>query len=157
MTGLGVLVIVAAMVLCFYEPAPDSNEEDSWMPPDITPGLAIMNMPKVVHPTTVGLKAGETAEENITLETRRNGPGMVHYTISSRVEDVYSTEELPWPDGLDISIEPSDFMAYPNENYISTLTVRTTNGLLQGEYVFRFYSLFEGSMEGGGWLKVIVS
>ena len=152
--GLTALILIAVVALWFYEPAPapDNPKKDS--PP---PGVAIMNIPYLFQPSKVELKAGETAEENITLETRKNGPGLVHYTVPSRVKDVYSTEEPPWPDGLNISIEPSDFMAYPNETYISTLTVTTTPDLLQGEYVFRLGSHFEGVETGGGWLTVVVN
>ncbi|WP_225353799.1 hypothetical protein [Methanolacinia petrolearia] len=82
---------------------------------------------------------------------------MVHYSVSPRVKAGYPTEEPSWPDGLNISIEPSDFMAYPNETYISTLTVTTTPDLLQGEYVFRLGSHFEGVETGGGWLTVVVN
>lgn len=155
--GLAALILIATAALWFYEPAPGNNEDNSWTPPDITPGSSHLNTQKLVHPSTVELKAGETVEENITLETRMSGPGMVHYTISSRVKDVYSKEELPWPEGMNISIEPSDFMAYPNETYISTLTVMTTNDLPQGEYVFLYNSLLFESVKGWGWLKVVVS
>jgi hypothetical protein len=154
--GLAVIILIAAMALWFYEPAPGSIEENSWVPPDITPGSSHLNTQKLVHPSTVELKAGETVEENITLETRTSGPGMVHYSVSSRVKADYPKEEPPWPDGLNISIEPSDFMAYPNETYISILTVTTTPDLLQGEYVFRLGFHFEGVAEGGGWITVIV-
>lgn len=155
--GLVALILIAVAALWFYEPAPDGNEEDSWVPPDITPGVASMNLPKVVWPREFELKAGETAKGNITLETRKNGPGTVNYTVSSsRVNGTNSIEELPWPEGLNFSIEPSDFMAYPNETYISTLTVTTTDDLPRGEYVFCFEDLLFESVKGWIWITVII-
>ncbi|WAI01439.1 hypothetical protein [Methanogenium organophilum] len=152
-----VLAAVVAMIFYFEGQPPESPEKYSWVPPDITPGVALMNMPKLLDPETADMRAGETWEGYITLETKRNGPGMVHYAIPSRIESVYSDEELAWPKGLNISIEPSDFMAYPNETYNSTITIKTAPDLLQGEYVFRYHHLFEGVMEGGGSLTVVVS
>ncbi|ADN36313.1 hypothetical protein Mpet_1556 [Methanolacinia petrolearia DSM 11571] len=154
LTGLTVIILIAVAALWFYEPAqaPEGPGTDSY-----TQRLVHLPSSQLFQPSTVGLKAGETAEENITLRTGGEGPGMVHYSVSPRVKAGYPTEEPSWPDGLNISIEPSDFMAYPNETYISTLTVTTTPDLLQGEYVFRLGSHFEGVETGGGWLTVVVN
>ena len=108
-----------------------------------------------MKPDMVELSVGETKEFNITAETRNNGPGEVIYSFF-RVKRVYSDGEIPMPDGLNVSIEPSTFMAYPNETYNSTLTINTSRDLPRGEYIIFIHTVFENVMQGGGELTVNV-
>ncbi|EHQ35227.1 hypothetical protein [Methanoplanus limicola] len=98
-TGLVISVIVVIMLFNFGELLPESPENNSWTPPEITPGVSLMNAPVLIHPEIVELKAGESKKLNITLETKENGPGEVHHTLLSRVEEINSNVKLPQPDG----------------------------------------------------------
>ena len=112
--------------------------------PTPTPGKSHLSMARVFYDDSVSLKAGEMKSLDVTLETRKSGPGRIIYEIS-RV-----------PDGLDVSIEPSQFMAYPDMEYHSTITIKTTPELAPGEYRLSFGKNFERVISGVGWIKVNV-
>jgi hypothetical protein len=78
-----------------------------------TPGRSQL-MARVLHDDSVSIKAGETKSLDVTLETRKSGPGRVIYEISGA------------PEGLDVSIEPSQFMAQPETVYHSTITIKAS-------------------------------
>jgi len=105
------------------------------------------------------LKAGETKSLDVALHTREDigpGPHEVSYTLF-RVARGCGADEIPMPEGLEVSIEPTRFMAYPNAEYHSTITIKTTPELSPGEYCFRFESECKDSpMWTGGWITVIV-
>jgi hypothetical protein len=105
------------------------------------------------------LKVGETKSLDVFLSTKKDfGPGSheVSYTLF-RVARGCGADEIPMPEGLEVSIEPARFMAYPNAQYHSTITIKTTTELSPGEYCFRFESECKGSpMWTGGWITVIV-
>ena len=108
---------------------------------------------------SVQLKAGETKSLDVALYTKKDfgpGPHEVSYTLF-RVARGYGADEIPMPEGLEVSIEPTKFMAYPNAEYHSTITIKTTPELSPGEYCFRFESECEGSpMWTGGWITITV-
>ena len=108
------------------------------------PGKSHLSMARVLYDDSVSIKAGETKLLDVTLETRKSGPGQVIYEIS-RV-----------PDGLDVSIEPSQFMAYPETVYHSTITIKTSPELASGEYRLLFGKNFERVFSGVGWIKINV-
>ena len=105
------------------------------------------------------LKAGETKSLDVALHTKEDfgpGPHEVSYTLF-RVARGCGADEIPMPEGLEVSIEPTRFMAYPNAEYHSTITIKTTPELSPGEYCFRFESECKDSpMWTGGWITVIV-
>ena len=83
---------------------------------------------------------------------------MVHLSIGSRVfEHVSAAATLPMPEGMELSVSPTDFMAYPKETYYPTITVKTTAATPPGEYVFRYHETWEGMFYGDGWFDVIVT
>ena len=90
--------------------------------PTPVPGKSHFSMARVLHDDSVSIKAGEAKSLDVTLETRKQGPGEITYKILGIAED-YGEDNLPLPAGLDVSIEPSKFMAYPNSTYHSTITV----------------------------------
>ncbi len=112
--------------------------------PTPVPGKSHFSMARVLHDDSVSIKAGETKSLDVTLETRKSGPGQVIYEIS-RV-----------PDGLDVSIEPSQFMAHPETVYHSTITIKASPELASGEYQLLFGKNFERVFSGVGWIKVNV-
>ncbi|WFN34514.1 hypothetical protein L1S32_11845 [Methanogenium sp. S4BF] len=62
---------------------------------------------------------------------------MVHLPITSRVSRYEMPSNLlPMPDGMEFSVSPADFMAYPKETYFPEVTVRTTAATPPGAYVF---------------------
>ncbi|MFO8009319.1 MAG: hypothetical protein R6U89_00750 [Dehalococcoidia bacterium] len=147
------------------------ESEDRWLiMVDISPEGNLVYVPglgsgwqryasRLIYDHNVDIKAGETESIDITLENGKphSGPGPAEctYTISL-VSSEYSEKTVPMPMGLDISVEPSRFTAYPNTTYQSTLTISTTPGLVGCKY----YLLLEGSLEGGfteqGWITVDV-
>lgn len=112
--------------------------------PTPTPGKSHLLMARVLHDDSVSLKAGQTKSLDVTLETRKSGPGQVIYEISGA------------PDGLDVSIEPSQFMAQPETVYHSTITIKASPGLPPGEYRLSFGQNFEKVFSGVGWIEVSV-
>lgn len=110
--------------------------------PTPVPGKSHLSMARVLYDNSISIKAGEMKSLDVTLETRKSGPGQVIYEIS-RV-----------PDGLDVSIEPSQFMAYPDTEYHSTITIKASPELASGEYRFLFGKNFEKVFSGVGWIEV---
>lgn len=156
LAGLGILVIIVASLYYIQGPGPGGSGEEHRTMPLTTPGVSLMNAPAIIWPDGIEVGAGGTAEDKITLNTKNNGPGMVRYEVLSRVDGVYSTVDLPWPEEIEFDIEPSAFMALPNDNFTSTLSVRASSGLPEGDYVFMVHSVFEGVEEGWGWLTVTI-
>ncbi|MCM1987677.1 hypothetical protein [Methanococcoides seepicolus] len=75
---------------------------------------------------------------------------------------MYETEEIGMPDGLNISIEPSRYIAQPRNNYTSKITINTTPELtFRGagtEYTLYLQANFEGESRtrGNDWIRVLV-
>lgn len=139
---LAIMIIILSAVIGCSAPKP-------------IPGKSHFSMARVLYDDSVSIKAGETKSFDVTLETRKQGPGKVIYEIS-RVAGEYSGNKLPLPAGLDVSIEPSQFMAYPETVYHSTITIKTTPELTPGEYWLSFGKNFEKVFSGAGWIKVNV-
>jgi hypothetical protein len=126
---LAIIIVTIVVVISCSSPTP-------------VPGKSHLTMARVLHDDSVSLKAGETKSLDVTLETRKSGPGQVIYEIS-RV-----------PDGLDVSIEPSQFMAYPDEEYYSTITIKASSEFAPGEYRLNFGYNFERVFSGVGHITV---
>ena len=138
-------MIASVVALLYHHPNTENNSRDV---PITIPGRSHFGAQRfIMEPEMVELGAGETKEVNINLETRKSGPGKVTYNLS-RVNRVYS--EIPMPDGLNASIEPSTFMAYPNETYNSTLTINTSRDLPRGEYRIHVNAVYESTGKHGG-------
>ena len=112
--------------------------------PTPTPGKSHLSIARVLYDDSVSIKAGETKSLDVTLETRKSGPGKVIYEISGV------------PDGLDVSVEPSQFMAHPEAVYHSTITIKASPELTSGEYRLTFGKNFEKVFSGVGHIKVNV-
>jgi len=114
----------------------------------------------------IDIKAGETKTTDITLMIRRpDSPVNVSYGIfkAEKAEDYSPSkggmpyEKLPMPEGLDISIKPDEFVAYPNRTYNSTILIEASTELDKGEYQLFLEILFDDSRwPGSGWIVVNV-
>ena len=103
----------------------------------------------VICDDAIEIKPGETKMIDLTLEVKKDIGGLAgfRYIISRVAGDILQLplpEEMkaPFPDGLEISIEPSAFSICPNTTYHSTLTVKTSRQLSPGEYLFFLESYY---------------
>ena len=106
----------------------------------------------------IQLKAGEIKSVDVNLEVRKSisEPRGFYYNIY-RVGGEYRENELPMPEGLEISIEPSRFTIYPNTIYHSILTITTTPELTPGQY-FLLLESYLGEHKGmAGWIEVNIA
>jgi hypothetical protein len=122
--------------------------------------------PLVSFQDHIELELGETKSTDITLMIRRpDGPTNVSYGIfrAEKAEDYTPPkggapyEKLPMPQGLDISIKPDEFVAYPNQPYHSTIVIKASPELAKGEYqLFLEVSFDDSRWPGSGWITVNV-
>jgi hypothetical protein len=131
------VLLIAAAAAC----APQNYPPPGWWICEHGPEL-----PKFYLDSSIELKAGETKTMDVTLIAGTRSPGMVTYKIwrvkkaegSCSAQSRYGVPKdwLPMPEGLNVDIEPNMFLAEePNKTYISTITIRTSPELPQGEYV----------------------
>lgn len=78
--------------------------------------------------------AGITLNIDVTLSTGKNGPGKVTLRINRDA----------LPEGLEVSIRPAEFIAYPQSEYKSTLIIMTSLELSPGTYMIPVEYDFEG-------------
>lgn len=75
---------------------------------------------------------------------------------------MYETEDIGMPDGLNVSIEPSRYIARPHNNYTSKFIINTTPELaFHGagtEYTLYLQANFEGESRtrSNDWVRVLV-
>jgi len=69
----------------------------------------------------------------------------------------YEEDKLPMPDGLEMFMEPSSFMAYPNTVYRFSIMVETAPELAPGEYFILLEQHLEGAFDSRGWIRVTVA
>lgn len=122
------------------------------------PGWRIFYMSKGHYDHDVQLKAGETKLLDFTLETKNDirWPSQFSYEIY-KVGGEYEEDKLPMPDGLEMFMEPSSFMAYPNTVYRFSIMVETAPELAPGEYFIRFEQHLEGAFDSGGLITITVA
>ncbi|MGM0771023.1 MAG: hypothetical protein ACQESU_05385, partial [Halobacteriota archaeon] len=113
------------------------------------------------HTNLIRLKPGELDVTNYTFYSRNSGPGEVSYNIY-RVKKVYETEYIGMPDGLTVSIDPSEYIAQPNENYTSKLIINTTPEInIQGvgtEYILYLQTDLEceSRVRSDDWIRILI-
>lgn len=124
----------------------------------ITPGVSHFGTPVIFWPDTITVKAGTENTGEIVAESREKGYGMVYLYIVSRVAThSIPAETLPMPKGMEITVAPAAFMAYPNETYYPEITVSTTAATPPGEYIFLHREEWEGMYYSEGHVEVIVT
>lgn len=113
---------------------------------------------RVLYENSVELKTGETIVMPLTLEVKKDitGAELFTYTIS-RTSGEYAEDTLAMPDGLEVSIEPSELTVCPNTTSISMLIVRTTADVAAGEYYFLLEKNLENGFRGSGWIRINVT
>lgn len=123
----------------------------------IPPGQGIANQSRLLFDNLIEMKAGETKIMDVTLEVRKDirQPEEFTYTVS-HVTTEYSESTIPMPKGLDVGIEPSQFLGCPNTTYHSMLTIKTTETLMPGEYWLIFQQKTGRGGGTTGWIKVSV-
>jgi len=82
--------------------------------------------------------AGTTLNIDVRLSSGKNGPGKVTYKI----------ETAALPEGLEVSIRPAEFTAYPQSEYKSTLIIMAVPELYPGTYEIPVEYGFEGVGSG---------
>jgi len=130
-----------------------SDSSDSELKP--VPGRSHFDDARLFYADAVELEAGETELIDVTLETRTDGPGEFSYRIFGTDRE-YGQVTSSLPDGLEISLEPSSFMASPSNVYHSTITLNTNTDLAPGEYWLRLEADFENVFKSTGWIKISV-
>jgi hypothetical protein len=149
------LLIVASSVEPFAAPTPAATLPKSAVP---KPGISHFGTPRILWPDEIRVTAGTANTSEIVVESREKGYGRVHLRILSRVaEHTSRARTLPMPEGMEVSVAPPDFMAYPEETYYAMVTVNTTPATPPGRYVIQFCHTFEGSFYGDGWFDVTVT
>ncbi len=110
---------------------------------------------RVIADESIKIKAGETKSLDVTLEVRKDirEPASFSYKIL-RVAKEYGKDELPIPEGMKISIEPSRFTIYPNTAYQSTIIIKTSRELVPGEYFFKFEKYYRDAHWMGSWIEL---
>jgi nitrogen fixation protein FixH len=119
------------------------------------PGVSLFFVWREKYEHEVTLKAGETKRFLVTIETRKDGPGKFYGKLV-HVEREYGLMPLPLPKGLDIYLEPAEFMAYPNTTYNIDLVLEATPELAPGTYFLHLHHNLENIRYGSGWLMVTV-
>jgi hypothetical protein len=172
------LIVACAGIMCIscshiekVQPPRESFEAE--LQEDLASTKKLLTVPiGCIHKNFIELRPGEIKETYYTLYTRGGGPGEVSYKIYS-VASVYKKEEIPMPEGLDISIEPSKFIAKPQGEYTSKIKIEVSpklselfppdlashGGLAGKGYTFYLTVNFEGASEtrGDDWLRVVVA
>jgi hypothetical protein len=82
--------------------------------------------------------AGTTLTIDATLSSGKYGPGKVTFTINRDA----------LPEGLEVSIRPAEFTAYPRSEYKSTLIISTAPDLSPGTYEISIEYNFNGVGSG---------
>jgi len=100
--------------------------------------------------------AGGFQEVNVNLSTGKYGPDNLTYTIK-RVENKDSSTEIPMADGMDVTVEPAQFIAYQRNEHQSILKIQTTPELPPGTYWIRVDYQFGKSMSGFQVLMVNIN
>lgn len=119
------------------------------------PGQGIQYVSILRMENIVAMERGDKATVDVTLETRKDFRDKVeiNYLIYP-VANEYSEDEITIAKGMEITIDPSSFIACPNSTYHSTIKLTTTNSVSPGDYWFRLEKT--GSTKTISWLDVRV-
>ena len=90
---------------------------------------------------------GSFGKTDVIFSTGKYGPGKVSYTIH-RVEGQNGESQIAMPEGMEVSVEPNGFTAYPYQDYKSTLEVSTAPDITPGDYLISVEYSFENFAQG---------
>jgi hypothetical protein len=139
-----VLIMIALVTGCAYKEGPEEEGLE-------IPGKSLLESAHIDYSHSVERKAGETKSLDITLDMRKDSLRRVSFAIW-RVSKIYAEDRLPMPEGLDVSVEPSNFIAAPNNTYQSTIIIKTSPELPPGEYVL-LLDVKADMLRGSGWKR----
>jgi hypothetical protein len=113
---------------------------------------------RVNYENSLELQSGETVSTILVLDVRKDIREKETFTYTIKyVAGEYSDDVLQLPEGMEVTIEPSQFDVCPNEIYDSALTISTTEGVYPGDYWFRLEQNLKNGYQGTGWIKIIVT
>ena len=89
---------------------------------------------RFISDAAIGLLSGETGRIEVVLATGKYGEGKVSYQIS-RVDSKDGSNQIPMPEGMEVTIEPIEFITAPYNDYKSVIEIRTDEQVISpGEY-----------------------
>ncbi len=115
--------------------------------------LVVPDYQRVIH-----VLADNTYTQEMVLDIG-NGisePTNFSYQLTAVVSVNDKHTPAPWPEGLEVTIEPASFLAYPNAVYSSLMVVKVAPGLAPGEYLFQIDGEFSGGRGSSSILKVVI-
>ena len=108
----------------------------------------------------VYMQAGDNFTQRVNLFVSNyiiNKSSTLSYRLTPTPYKSYTNATLPWPDGLELSIIPSDFPIYPNASYSCLMVIKTAAGLASNVYDFGINTIRkDGSEAGQGDIKVVI-
>ncbi len=122
----------------------------------ITTITETLDMVRILSSPTARLLSGETGKIEIILATGKYGEGRVSYKIN-RVDSKEGGNQIPLPDGMEVIIEPTEFMASPYNDYRSVIEIRTNEQVIvPGEYWILIEFNIGGTTSGQYVLRVVI-
>ena len=108
---------------------------------EIVPGVSgLCSSHGSLHGNSMTLEQGKEGNAYYTIHIGGEGLGKISYQVY-RIRNIMhrlpmpEEEKLPMPEGLNVSIEPSNFIARNFEDYTSKIIVKTGMELAPGEYI----------------------
>ena len=145
-TAIAVIIVLSMALVYLVKPVSYDNNEDEIPFTLVTPGRSHFgSSEEYLFPESGEIKAGENMTFRLMIE--KNKEAIMNETINvSRVNEVYSDEKLPLPEGVNISCTPSVFISYPGESYNVSLILTTTEETPEDVYHFRVQRLFDSGI-----------
>jgi hypothetical protein len=145
-TAIAVIIVVSVIMINPVKPVPDDINEEETSPTLVTPGKSHFGASEeCLFPESGEINAGENMTFILMIE--KNKEAIMNETINvSRVNEVYSDEKLPLPEGMNISCMPSAFISYPGESYNVSLILATTEETPENVYHFRVQRHFDSGI-----------
>jgi hypothetical protein len=103
--------------------------------------------------SAVRFDAGGLQEVNVNLSTGKYGPADIMYSVEM-VESKDSAIGISMPAGIEITVEPSQFTAYPRNEYKSSIKILTQPDIPPGTYWIRVEYRFGETLSGQRMLMV---
>ena len=111
---------------------------------------------RFISDAATGLLSGETGRIEVVLATGKYGEGKVSYKIS-RVDSKDGSNQIPMPEGMEVTIEPIEFITAPYNDYKSVIEIRTDEQIITpGEYWISVDYDIGGTISGHHMITVYV-
>jgi hypothetical protein len=124
----------------------------------LIPGPGQIHIFNAEYERLIYMEAGSTFTQNMLLDINKNirEPSDFSYQLSPVVYENGRSKTTSWPEGLELSIQPSVFQAYPNASYTSFMVIEASPDLPAGEYLFDIASCLEGGGMTTGGIKIVI-